>query len=170
MAELDEKLAANSHFYVTDASGLTVAQINDFRRLCYERGIEYKVYKNTLVKKALDRRDEDYTPFYDALKGSSGFLFSVEAGNAPAKLLKEHYKKSKLEKPVLKGASIDAAFYIGPEHLEVLTSIKSKNELIADVIALLQSPMKTVLGGLTGSGQKIAGIVKTLQEREESAS
>ncbi|SDM07380.1 large subunit ribosomal protein L10 [Catalinimonas alkaloidigena] len=165
--ELREKFSNFNYFYVTDASGMSVAQINDFRRACFEKGIEYKVYKNTLVKKALEDQETDYSEFDDVLKGFSGIMFSPEAGNVPAKLLKDFYKKNgKLEKPVLKAASIDQALYIGANQLDALTSVKSKQELIADVVALLQSPMKTVLSGLTGSGQKIVGILKTLSEKE----
>ncbi len=164
--DLTGKFKETTNFYVTDASGLTVAQINDFRRLCYERGVEYKVYKNTLIKKALDNQETDFTELDSILKGSSGVIFSPENGNLPAKMLKEFYKKGN-EKPLLKGASIDTDVFIGADQLDALSKLKSKNELIGEVIGLLQSPAKTVVSQLQSGGDKIAGIVKTLSERTE---
>lgn len=164
--ELSEKFANNAHFYITDASGFTVAQVNNFRRLCYKSGIEYKVYKNTLIKKALEKQDgTDFSPLFDTLKGFSGVLFSKEIGNAPAKIIKEF--RAKIEgKPVLKAASINSDLYIGDENLTMLSELKSKNELIGDVIALLQSPAKNLISALTSSKSTIAGLVKALEERE----
>lgn len=167
--ELTDKLSATDYFYITDASGMTVAQINSFRKMCFDKGLEYKVFKNTLVRKALENLETDYNDFSDAvLKGFTGIIFSPEAGNLPAKLLKDFRKKSGLQKPLLKGASIDTATYIGEDQLETLTTIKSKFELIADVIGLLQSPAKNVISGLQSGGQKLSGILKTLSEREEN--
>lgn len=166
--DLVQKFSDNSHFYITDASGMSVADTNALRRLCFEKGIEYKVFKNTLIQKALERMEADYTPFNEAvLKGFSGIMFSVENANAPAKLIKEFRKKSgKKETPVLKGASIDTDLFIGDDTLETLSSLKSKVELIGEVIGLLQSPAKNVISGLQGAGGKLAGILKTLSERE----
>ncbi len=164
--ELSEKFASNRHFYITDATGFTVAQINNFRRLCFKSGIEYRVYKNTLIRKALERQEgTDYSPLFKALHGFSGVLFSKETGNLPARVIKEF--RVKLEgKPVLKGASIDSDIYIGDENLGILSDLKSKNELIGDIVMLLQSPAKNVISALTsGSGNKIAGLVKALEER-----
>lgn len=168
IGELVEKFQNNSYFYVTDASGMTVEQVNNFRRLCFNRGVEYKVYKNTLIKKALEQVDGDFTPFNEqVLTGFSGVLFTNESGKAPAKLLKEFYGNAKKDlRPVLKGASIESALFIGENQLDTLLSIKSKNELIGDVIGLLQSPAKNVIGALQSGGNKLAGILKTLSEKE----
>ena len=165
--ELVQKFADNSHFYITDASGMTVAETNELRRLCFEKGIEYSVFKNTLIRKALERMESDYTPFNEAvLKGFSGLMFSVENANAPAKLIKEFRKKSGSESPLLKGASIDTDLFIGEENLDTLSRLKSKDELIGEVITLLQSPAKNVISGLQGAGGKLSGILQTLSERD----
>lgn len=164
--ELSEKFANHAHFYITDASGFTVAQVNNFRRLCFKNGIEYRVYKNTLIQKALERQEgTDYSPLFKTLAGFSGVMFSKEIGNLPAKVIKEF--RLKLEgKPVLKGASIASDLFIGNENLNMLAELKSKNELIGDVIALLQSPAKNLISALTsGSKDKVAGLVKALEER-----
>ena len=163
--ELSEKFANHAHFYITDASGFTVAQVNNFRRLCFKSGIEYKVYKNTLIRKALEKQEgTDYSPLFKTLNGFSGVLFSKETGNLPAKIIKEF--RLKLEgKPVLKAASIDSDLFIGDENLTMLSELKSKNELIGDVIALLQSPAKNVISALTSSKNTVAGLVKALEER-----
>lgn len=163
--ELTEKFAANAHFYITDAGGFTVAQINAFRRICFQTGVEYGVYKNTLIRKALEKNGTTFEPMFKTLHGFSGVIFSKESGNAPARAIKEFRKK--LEgKPVLKAASIDSDIFIGDENLNVLNDLKSKNELIGDVIALLQSPAKNVVSALLNGKNKLAGIVKTLEERQ----
>jgi large subunit ribosomal protein L10 len=164
--ELSGKFANNPHFYITDATGFTVAQVNNFRRLCFKSGIEYKVYKNTLIRKALEKQEgTDFSPLFKALHGFSGVMFSKESGNLPAKVIKEF--RAKLEgKPVLKAASIDSDLFIGDENLTMLAELKSKNELIGDVIALLQSPAKNLISALTSSSNaKVAGLVKALEER-----
>lgn len=167
--ELTEKLRETTHFYVTDTGGLTVKQVNEFREMCFKQGIDYQIVKNTLIKKALERLDTDYSPFDEVLKGTSGIMFSPEVGNAPAKVIKEYLKKNKgLTKPEFKGASIDSDLFVGGQHLEALSSLKSKNELIGDVIALLQSPAKNVISALKSGQHTIAGLVKTLSEREEA--
>jgi len=164
--ELSEKLQNNSNYYFTDASGMTVAQINDFRRLCFQLGIDYKVYKNTLIVKALDKMEGDFQSLYkQALKGPTGILFSKESASLPARALKDYRKKSSLAKPTLKGAYIDQDIFVGEEHLETLSQLKSREELIADVIALLQSPAKNVISALQSGKNKLAGIVKTLSEK-----
>jgi len=164
--ELSEKLKNNSNYYFTDASGMTVAQINDFRRLCFQLGIDYKVYKNTLIVKALDKLEGDFQSLYEqALKGPTGILFSKESASLPAKALKNFRKKSNITKPSLKGAFIDQDIFIGEENLETLSQLKSKEELIGDIIALLQSPAKNVISALQSSKDKLAGIVKTLSEK-----
>lgn len=165
--DLKEKFQNTSFFYITDASGLSVAEVNKFRKMCFDKGVQYKVYKNTLIQKALEAQEADFSPFYDtALKGFSGIMFSPESGNLPAKIIKEYRKKDN-PKPILKGASIDTDLFIGDENLDALSSLKSKNELIADVMALLQSPAKNVVSALQSGKTKLAGIVKTLSEKEE---
>lgn len=166
--ELVERFNNYNFFYITDASGLTVAEVNNFRKMCFDKGVEYKVFKNTLIKKALDKIDADYSEFVEkgVLKGFSGIMFSVDNGNLPAKIITEYRKKQKGEVPVLKGASIDRELYIGNELLTDLSNLKSKNELIGEIIALLQSPAKNVISALQSGGAKLAGIVKTLSEKE----
>lgn len=163
--ELSQKFADNAHFYITDASGLTVAQVNAFRRLCFKSGVEYRVYKNTLIRKALERqKGVDYSPLFSVLSGFSGVIFSKEVGNTPAKVIKEY--QTKVEgKPGFKGASIASDLFIGKENLNVLNNLKSKNELIGEVIAALQAPAKNVISALVSSKSTIAGLVKTLEER-----
>jgi large subunit ribosomal protein L10 len=165
--DLSQKFAETNYFYITDASDLTVETINRFRRLCYSKGIEFKVYKNTLIRKALDTLETDTSELDAALKGQSGILFSTESGNAPAKLLTEFRKGRKDKRPVLKGAFIDSGIYLGDDNLEALTKIKSKQELIGDIIGLLQSPAKNVISALQSGGNKLAGILKTLSEKEQ---
>lgn len=169
VGELSDKLSNTDYFYVTDASGLTVAQINDFRRMCFEKGLEYRVVKNTLIGKALETLDADYAEFSESvLKGFSGIIFSPEVGNAPAKLLKDFHKKSNLDKPSLKGASIDSDVFIGADNLDLLSKLKSKDELLGEIIGLLQSPAKNVISALQSGGQTISGLLKSLEERSES--
>ena len=169
ISDLAEKFAENNNFYFADASGLTVAEINNFRRLCYEKGVEYNVYKNTLIKKALDTLNTDYSSFDDAvLKVFTGIIFSKESGNLPAKVIKEFRKAEGGEKPIFKGASIDTDLFIGNDQLDALSKLKSKFELIGDVIMLLQSPANNVVSALQSGQNKLAGIMKTLSEREEA--
>ncbi len=163
--ELVQKLENCAYFYITDASEMTVAATTDFRRSCFKKGVEYKVYKNTLIKKAMDKLEQDYTDLEPVLVGFSGILFSPEIGNAPAKLLKE-FRKDGGEKPLLKGAYIDTDVFVGDENLDALSKLKSKNDLIAEVVALLQSPAKNVVSALQSGGGKLAGILKTLSEKE----
>jgi len=167
--ELSTKFQENNNFYVTDASGLSVDQINAFRRLCFEAGIEYRVYKNTLIKKALEQLDSDYSEFIDkVLKNFSGIIFSKEAGNLPARVIRDFRKKGNVnDRPVLKGASLDTDLFIGDEHLKMLSDLKSKNELIGEIISLLQSPAKNVISALQSGKSTLAGLVKTLSERDQ---
>jgi len=162
--ELAEKFAGHSHFYITDASGFTVGQINAFRRICFHQGVEYRVYKNTLIRKALEKQSGNFEPVFKVLHGFSGVIFSKESGNAPAKAIKEYRKKNE-GKPVFKAASIQSDLYFGEENLSMLSDLKSKNELIGEVIAILQSPAKNVLSALLSSKQTVAGLVKTLETR-----
>ena len=169
ISDLATRFAENTNFYFADASGLTVGEINRFRRLCFEKGVEYNVYKNTLIKKALETLDTDYSSFDDSvLKGFTGIIFSNESGNLPAKLIKEFRKSGSGEKPIFKGASIDTDLFIGEENLDALSKLKSKFELIGDVIMLLQSPAKNVISSLQSGQHKLTGILKTLSERTEA--
>jgi large subunit ribosomal protein L10 len=160
---LQEKMQEFGNFYIADTSSLSVEKINNIRRKCFESGIEMQVAKNTLIRKAIEGLEGDASEIFTALKGQSALLFST-TGNGPAKLIKALRKTS--DKPLLKGAYIDTAVYVGDNQLDALVSLKSREELIGDIIGLLQSPAKNVVSALKSSGGKIAGIVKTLQERE----
>lgn len=166
--DLAEKFNTKSNFYIADASGLTVAQVNAFRRLCFQNGVEYRVAKNTLIQKALETLDTDFTALNDqVLKGVSGILFADESASAPAKLLQQYQKTDKKGRPLLKGAYIYSDFYIGEDQLEPLSQLKSKTELIGEIISLLQSPAKRVISALLSGENKLAGVIKTLSEREQ---
>ncbi len=162
---LKEKFNETSFFYVTDTSTLTVGQINDFRRKCFEKDIEVKVVKNTLAIKALEAAPEEkkFSPLYDILKGPSAILFT-ETANMPAKVLKEFRESN--EKPVLKAAYIDSDIYIGDDQIEPLSKLKSKEDLLGELITLLQSPAKNVISALQSGGQTLSGLIKALEERE----
>jgi len=159
---LTEQIQEYGNFYITDTANLSVAKVNAIRRKCFESDIKMQVAKNSLIRKAMEAADGDYSEMYDVLKGSSSIMFS-KAANAPAKLIKQLRKQG--DKPVLKAAYIDSAVFIGDNQLDALVNLKSKEELVADIIALLQSPAKNVISGLQSGGNKLAGIVKTLQER-----
>ena len=164
--ELSEKFASTPYFYITDASGLSVAKTNDLRRKCFENGIEYVVVKNTLIAKALETLDTDYTSFNESvLKGFSGIMFHPETAKVPGVVIKDFLKANK-DSIKLKGASIDGGLYVGHDQLETLATLKSKAEMVGEVIGLLQSPAKNVLGALQSGGQNLAGILKTLSEKE----
>ena len=163
IADLKEKFGNSQYFYITDSSTLTVEKINKFRRLCFNSGIEYRVSKNTLIRKALEQVEGNYEALYPLLNGPTGVMFSTDGASA-AKVLKEFRKTN--DKPVLKGAYIDSDVFIGDNQIAVLASLKSKAELIGDILGLLQSPAKNVISALQGSSaQKIAGLLKTLEER-----
>jgi len=165
--ELKDKFTNSQYFYVTDYSTLTVEQINNFRRKCFEKGVEIKVLKNTLVRKALEQvNDTAYIDLYDALKGPTAIMFS-EKSNVPAKLIKEFRKDH--EKPVLKAAYIDSDIFLGDEQVESLSNLKSKDELIGDVLLLLESPMKNVLGSLQSGSNTLSGLLKALEQRGDAA-
>lgn len=166
IAGLTEKFQQTDHFYITDTSGLTVAQINKFREMCYKKDVEYKVVKNTLIRKALENLDVDYSEMNSILKGFSGIMFINENANVPARVIKDFKKEDKNQRPKFKAASIDSDIFIGEDQLDVLSNLKSKQELIGEVITLLQSPAKNVISALQSGEQKLAGIVKTLSERE----
>jgi len=159
---LTEQMKEFGNFYITDTSNLTVAKVNDIRRQCFENEITMQVTKNSLIKKAMDNIEGDFAPLYDVLKGSSSILFSKSA-TAPAKLIKKLRKKG--DKPVLKAAYIDASLFIGDNQLDTLVNLKSKEQLVGEIIGLLQSPAKNVISALQSGGNILAGVVKTLQER-----
>ena len=159
---LTETIAEYGNFYITDTANLSVAKVNDIRRKCFENGIKMQVAKNKLIRKAMEASAGDFSEMFEVLKGSSSILFSKSA-NAPAKLIKQLRRTG--DKPVLKAAYIDSSIFIGDNQLDALINLKSKEELVADIIALLQSPAKNVISGLQSGGNKLAGIVKTLQER-----
>jgi len=161
---LTQQLTDNSNFYLTDISTLNAASTSNLRRLCFKYEIKMLVVKNTLLKKAMETAERDYEELYETLKGNTSIMFA-EAGNAPAKLIKEFRKNAKSDLPILKGAYIEEMSYLGDDQLDFLSSIKSKDELIADVIALLQSPAKNVVSALQSGGGKLAGILKTLSEK-----
>ncbi|OFX49637.1 MAG: 50S ribosomal protein L10 [Bacteroidetes bacterium GWA2_30_7] len=162
--DLTVKLNNANIFYLADIAGLDAENSSKLRRSCFSGNIQMEVVKNSLLKKALERAEGNYDELYVSLKGNTSIMFA-ETGNGPAKLIKEFRKKS--EKPILKGAFIDQAIFIGDANLDALVALKSKEELIGDIIALLQSPAKNVISALQSSGGKIAGIVKTLSERPE---
>ncbi|RYM32406.1 50S ribosomal protein L10 [Brumimicrobium glaciale] len=150
-------------FYLADTSQLSVAKINDLRARCFKANVSLRVIKNTLLAKAIDRiEDRDLSELKKALSGPTAIMYA-EVGNAPAKIIKDFRKKT--ERPILKAAYVEETIYIGDENLDALVEIKSKDELIGDIISLLQSPAKNVISGLKGQGGKIVGILKTLSER-----
>jgi large subunit ribosomal protein L10 len=151
-----------AHFYLTDIASLNAADTSDLRRQCFKEDIKLVVVKNTLFKKALKQTGIDFSALDTALKGNTAIMFSNNA-NSPAKLIKEFSKGKDI--PRLKAAYVQEGFYVGAENLDLLVSIKSKNELIAEVIALLQSPAKNVISALSSGGQTIHGVLKTLAER-----
>jgi len=159
---LTEQMKEYGNFYITDTSNLTVDKINNIRRKCFESDITMQVAKNSLIKKAMEASAGDYSPIYDVLKGSSSILFSKSA-TAPAKLIKQLRKQG--DKPVLKAAYIDSAIFIGDNQIDTLINLKSKEQLIGEIIGLLQSPAKNVVSALQSGGNILAGVVKTLQER-----
>ena len=161
--ELAAEIKAASVFYIADTAELTVDTINAIRRRCFQTNIRLRVVKNALLEKAMDRVEgKDFGGLKETLKGGTSIMFS-EVGNAPAKLIQEFRRKG--TKPVLKGAYIDEAIFIGDDQLVTLEFLKSREELVGDIIGLLQSPIKNVISGLKGSGEKIAGILKTLEEK-----
>ncbi len=161
---LKDRFTNTSFFYLTDASKLTVEDVNQFRADCFEKGIEMKVVKNTLAKIAMEsvENGDKYAPLFDALKGPTAILFT-DTANAPGKVLKEFRKK--FDRPILKAAYIEEGIYIGDEQIDTLASLKSKEDLLGDVIMLLQSPVKNVIGSLQSGGNKISGLLKALEER-----
>ena len=160
---LASSINESTHFYLADISELNAGDTSMLRRKCHEKNVKLMVVKNTFLKRALEKAEGDYEELYDVLKNSTSVLFS-EVGNIPAKLIKEFRKKH--EPPILKAAFVEKSIYIGDDQLDTLAQLKSKEELIGDIIMLLQSPMKTVLSQLQSGGQTISGVLQTLSEKE----
>lgn len=167
ISELQNKLGEYAHFYLTNIEGLDAQKTSDLRRECFKQDIKLVMVKNTLLQKAMEARGIDASLF-TALKGNTALML-CNTGNAPARLIKEFTKKEKKEdaRPQLKAAYVEETVYVGAQNLEFLTTIKSKNELIADIVALLQSPAKNVVSALQSGGTTIHGVLKTLGERAE---
>ena len=162
--ELTAQLKESSNFYLTDISGLNAVSTTSLRRACFKANVKLSVVKNTLLEKAMEASDKDFGELLPTLKGNTSVMYS-ETGNAPAKIIKAFRKKS--DKPFLKGAYIEEAIYIGDDQLDMLVEIKSREELIGDIIALLQSPAKNVVSALQSSGGgKLSAIIKTLSQKE----
>ena len=157
------KLTEQNIIYLADISGLNATDTSNLRRACFKANIKLAVVKNTLLAKAMDKSDKDFGELPTVLKGNTSILLS-DTGNAPAKLIKEFRKKS--DKPLLKGAYVEEAIYVGDNQLDALVNIKSKEEVIGDIITILQSPAKNVISALQSGGNKLSGIIKTLSEKE----
>ncbi|VAW12135.1 LSU ribosomal protein L10p (P0) [hydrothermal vent metagenome] len=160
--DLTKQLTENSTIYLADISGLDASTSSDLRRACFKSNIKLAVVKNTLLAKAMEASDKEFGELPEVLKGNTSLMFA-DIGNAPAKLIKNFRKKS--DKPLLKGAFVEEAIYIGDENLTTLVNIKSKEEMIGEIITLLQSPAKNVISGLKSGGGKLAGIIKTLAKK-----
>jgi large subunit ribosomal protein L10 len=160
---LTEKLKGREVVYLTDTSDLDVETINKLRRLCFRRNVTLQVVKNTLLRKAMDASEKNFEPLYDVLKGATSIMLA-ETANVPARLIKEFRKSS--PKPILKGAYVQESFFFGDDQLDTLVSLKSKEELLGDLIGLLQSPARNVISALQSGGTTIAGVLKTLSEKE----
>lgn len=161
--DLTAQLSENSTIYLADISGLDATTTSNLRRACFKANVKLSVVKNTLLAKAMEASDKDFGELPEVLKGNTSLMFA-EAGNGPAKLIKTFRKKS--NKPLLKGAFVEEAIFVGDDKLDTLVNIKSKEEMIGEIIGLLQSPAKNVISGLKSGGGKLAGILKTLSERE----
>jgi len=162
--ELTEKLNRFDHFYLADISNLNASDTSMLRRKCFDKSINLVVVKNTLLRKALEQSEKNFEDIYDALKDSTSVMFS-ETGNVPAKLIKEFRKTH--DRPLLKAAYVEQSFYFGDDKVDVLAKLKSREELIGDIVLILQSPAKTVISSLQSGGGKLAGIIKTLSEKEK---
>lgn len=162
ITNLTEQINSSSHFYLTDIEGLNAEKTSALRRLCNKQDVELVVVKNTLLRIALEASNKSAKELYEVLHGNTSVMF-CENANTPAKLIKDFKKKNKM--PILKGAYVQESVYVGEDQLDVLVSIKSKNELIGEVVGLLQSPIKNVVGALQSGGNTIHGVLKTLAEK-----
>jgi large subunit ribosomal protein L10 len=160
---LAEKLKEYSHFYLTDTAQLNAADTSALRRKCFENDIKLIVVKNTLLKRALEMSEGNFEELYPVLKGTTSIMFT-QSGNAPAKLIKEFRKGH--DKPVLKGAYVQESVFVGDQMLDTLISVKTREELIGDIILLLQSPAKNVISALQSGGNKLHGVLETLSKKE----
>ena len=160
---LAERLKEYSHFYLTDTAQLNAADTSDLRRKCFENDIKLIVVKNTLLKRALEQSEINFEELYPVLKGTTSIMFT-NTGNGPAKLIREFRKKH--DKPVLKGAYVQESIFVGENTLDALISIKTKQELVGDIIFMLQSPAKNVISALQSGGNKIHGVLETLSKKE----
>lgn len=164
---LGEEIKAYPHLYIADIGGLNSVQTSKLRRAAFRKEVKLEVVKNTLLIKAMEKADIDYSELYQVIKGETAIMLS-NTNNAPAKLIKEFRASEKnCPKPVLKGAYVEECIYVGEQHLDALVNIKSKNELIADVVAMLQAPTQNVISALQGAGNTICGVLETLSEKAE---
>lgn len=165
---LKGKFSQYDNFYITNTESLTVEQVSKLRRICFEKNVEMKVAKNTLIKKALEQLDADrFKGTYDALHGVTALLFS-ESAKEPAMIISSFRDSAKTEKPILKAAYVDGSVFMGNDQLDTLKALKSKNELIGEIIGLLQSPAQNVISALN-AGNKLAGLIKALEDRGAGA-
>ena len=162
---LTAELAENTNIYMTDVSGLNASETSKLRRACFKANIKLSVVKNTLLSKAMESSDKDFGNLSEVLVGNTALMYS-EVGNSPAKLIKQFRKKS--ERPLLKGASIEDSVYVGDDQVEFLANIKSREELIGEILTILQSPAKNVISALQSSGSTISGVLKTLSEKNNN--
>ncbi len=161
--KVTEEINKYDHFYLTDIAGLNAQDSTELRGKCFEKGVKLMVVKNTLLKRALDNAEGDFEELYPVLKNNTAVMFA-DVANAPGKVIKDFLDKH--EKPILKAAYAAESIFIGEENLDMLATMKSRDELIGDIVVLLQSPMKTVISQLQSGGQKITGVLKTLAEKE----
>jgi large subunit ribosomal protein L10 len=161
---LAEKLKEYSHFYLTDTAQLNAADTSDLRRKCFENDIKLIVVKNTLLKRALQMSEGNFEELYPVLKGTTSIMFA-QTGNGPAKLIKEFRRQH--DKPVFKGAYVQESVFVGEVMLDTLISVKTKQELIGDIILLLQSPARNVVSALQSGGNKLHGVLETLSKKEQ---
>ncbi len=162
---LTAELAENTNIYMTDVSGLNASETSKLRRACFKANIKLSVVKNTLLSKAMESSDKDFGNLSEVLVGNTALMYS-EVGNSPAKLIKQFRNKS--ERPLLKGASIEDSVYVGDDQVEFLANIKSREELIGEIVTILQSPAKNVISALQSSGSTISGVLKTLSEKNNN--
>ena len=163
--EILDVLKSNQNIYLTDISGLNALETSNLRRMCFKAGVKLSVVKNTLLEKAMDDSEKDFGELKETLNGNTSVMIA-EVSNAPAKVIKNFRKKS--EKPILKGAFVEESIYLGDDLLETLVNIKSKEELLGEIVSLLQSPTKNLISALKSSGSKISGVLKTLSEKNEN--
>ena len=163
--QLKEQINNSKHFYIADIGGLDATETSDLRRQCFQDNVGLTVAKNTLLREAMTKAEGDFEGLYSILSGPTSIMFT-EIGNVPAKLIKDFLKNNKKGKPILKGAFVEESVYIGEDQLDALIAVKSKEELVADLIALLQSPMRNLMSSLDSGKSILAGVVKTLSEKE----